>query len=113
MKLAEEQRARDLAWQEDRRREDARAQEARLASDRAWQESRRQDDNARNELRDKTNRRWQFKLAMIAAAVTILNGLVGLVIGRGLQPSPPQPQPIIIEQPAALPAGPGPAPPKQ
>lgn len=112
MKLAEEQRKRDLAWQEERRQADSKAQEARLTADRVWQEGRRQDDNARNESRDKTNRRWQGQLAMIAAAVTILNGLAGVVIGRWLQPPPPQPPPVIVNLPPAEKADPkaGPVP---
>jgi hypothetical protein len=75
MRLEEERRTRDLAWQEERREKDRESQERRDRDQREWQES-----------QTRENRRWQFKLAVLAAAFTLLNGLVMFFVGLFAKP---------------------------
>ena len=52
-------------------------QEKRLDADRAFQANQKQDD-----------RKWQVKMAVIAATFSLLTGLVGIMVGKAINPPP-------------------------
>jgi hypothetical protein len=64
-KWQEEQKAADRKWQDDQRANDEARQEARISADRSWQKEQKNED-----------RKWQLKLAILAAILSVVTGLV-------------------------------------
>jgi hypothetical protein len=83
-------------WQENRLKADREARDEDKKSDREYQEAQKAAENKRQDDQKQADRKWQLKLAMLAAAFSLVTGTIGLLLGKFMNPPAPAPQPPII-----------------